>query len=218
VARMRSNAVRGRVTLRTLVNLCALQGISIPQMLLDPQAAASRPLIDLWGGYKALEFPNGRHSSKIQAYRQYISDMLKKCEGRYLPPMAVVLRKMKLNRDLTRELCVECYEAYEAAYQRQGAYGSRVHFNRAFGHAMRTLELENGNPFAPYDARKVARRVAALAKVTSETAKSVTRSAAFSRRALERARVVLLQDTKGPKNSDLSKGSSVNTFSQPWYK
>lgn len=197
VARMRSNAVRGRVTLRTLVNLCALQGITIPQMLLDPQIAASRPLIDLWGDYKALEFPNGRHASKIHAYRRYISEMLKKCGKRYLPPMAVVLRKMKLNRDLAREMCVECYEAYEAAYQRQGAYSSRVHADRAFGHAVRMLEIENGNPFAPYDARKVARRVAAVAKVPLATADAVTRSAVLSRRALERAKVVLLQDTKG---------------------
>ncbi len=214
VARMRSNAIRGRVTLRTLVNLCALQGISIPQILLDPQTAASRPLIDLWAGYKALEFPNGRHASKIQAYRQYISDMLKKCERCYLPPMAVVLRNMKLNRDLARELCVECYEAYESAYQRQGAYSSRVHADRAFGHAVRILELESGNPFAPYDTRKVARRVAALAKVKLVTAKSVTRSAVFSRRALERARAVLLQDTIEGKNSDLSRESSVNTSLQ----
>ena len=214
VARMRSNAVRGRVTLRTLVNLCALQGTSIPNMLLDPRNAASRPLIDLWAGYKALEFPNGRHSSKIQAYRQYINDMLRKCGKRYLPPMAVALRKMKLNRDLAREMCVECYEAYEAAYQRQGAYSSRVHADRAFGHAVHMLEMENGNPFAPSDVRKVARRIAAVAKVPLATANAVTRSAVQSRRALERARVALLNSIKGPENGLGQEVTSVEATSE----
>lgn len=190
VARMRSNAVRGRVTLRTLVNLCALQGITLPEMLLDPQVAASRPLIDPWGDYKALEFPNGRHGSKIEAYRQYMGDMLRRCKGRYLPPMPPVLRRMKLNRDLAREMCVELKEAYEGTYQSQGAYSSRVHADRAFGHAVRNFDGENFNPFAPCDARRLARRVAAQAKVQLATAESVTRAAVHSRRALELARSV----------------------------
>lgn len=194
VARMRSNAVRGRVTLRTLVNLCALQGITLPEMLLDPQAAASRPLIDLWGDYKALEFPNGRHGSKIQAYRQYVDDMLRRCKGRYLPPMTHVLRRMKLNRDLAREMCVEFYEAYEGKYQSQGAYSSRVHADRAFGHAIRILEEDFLNPFSPYDARKLARRVAALAKVQLAIAEGAARAAVHSRRALEGAKASMLDN------------------------
>lgn len=193
IGRIQSNAVRGRVTLRTLVNLCALQGISITEMLLDPQMASSRPLIDLWAGYQALEFPNNSHAAKIAAYGQCIEEMLKQCKGRYLPSMRIVMRRMKLNRDLVRELCVDLYEAYEEAYQKQGAYSTRVHAERAFLRAIEEFEAPSFNPFAPCDTRKVARRVAALSNLTFEHAQSITRSALHTRRALERAKAKLLE-------------------------
>lgn len=103
---------------------------------------------------------------------------------------------MKLNRDLAREMCVELYEAYEGTYQSQGAYSSRVHSDRAFGHAIRILEGENFNPLAPCDVRKLARRVAALAKVQLAKAEAVTRAAVHSRRALELAKVSMLEDSQ----------------------
>jgi hypothetical protein len=196
VARMRSNAIRGRVTLRTLVNLCALQGITIPQMLLDPRSAASRPLIDLWANYQALEFPNGRHASKLLAYQRCTNEMLRMCRGGYLPPMSFVLRQMKLNRDMAREMCVDSYEEYERLYQGQGAYSSRVHKDRAFAHALRMIEAENVNPFAPCDTKKMARRVAIVANVPLAVAGAVTRMAVNSRRALERAKAALLGSTQ----------------------
>lgn len=192
ISRVRSNAVRGRVTLRTLVNLCALQGISMIDMLLDPQAAASRPLIDLWAGYRSLELPNGKHAAKMAAYSQCIDEIMKRCDGLYLPSMKVIMRRMKLNRDLARELCVDAYEAYEEAYQRQGPYSTRVHIERAFLCAMEAFEAPDFNPFGPCDIRKVARRVAVASNFTLKRAQLIARAALYSRRALERAKAKLL--------------------------
>lgn len=192
VSRVQSNAVRGRVTLRTLVNLCALQGISITDMLLDPGAAASRPLIDLWAGYRSLEFPNGNHAAKMAAYRQCVEEIMKRCEGLYLPSMKVIMRRMNLNRDLARELCVDSYEAYEEAYQRQGPYSMRVHLDRAFLYAMEPFEAPGFNPFGPCDIRKAARRLAAASTLSLERARPIARAALYSRRALERAKAKLM--------------------------
>lgn len=201
MARLRSNAIRGRVTLRTLVNLSALQGITIPQMLLDPVTAASRPLIDLWSGYQALEFPSGRHGTKVVAFRQCIREILSKCGERYVPPMKFVLRSMKINRDLAREMCVDVYEDYEAAYQRQGGYQSRLHRDRAFVLALRMIGQNNQSPFAPCDARKVARQAAKAARVSLADAEAATRSAIHSSRALERAKGAMLCSIKDDSSS-----------------
>lgn len=187
-----SNVVRGRITLRTIVNLCALQGISIEEMLLDPKMASSRPLIDLWAGYQSFEFPNGSHGAKIAAYRRYIGRMLAKCKGLYLPSMQIALRRMKLNRDLVRELCVDLYEAYEEAYQKQGAYSSRIHAERAFKHALEEFEAPGFNPFAPCDLRKITRRVAVRSNFTLQKSQLITRSALYCRLAFERAKAELM--------------------------
>lgn len=188
MARLRANAIHGRVTLRTLVNLSALQGITIPQILLDPLAAASRPLIDLWSGYQAPELPSGRHGAKFMAFRQCIREILSNCGERYVPPMKFVLRSMKIDKDLARELCVDIHEDYEAAYQRQGGYQSRLHRDRAFVIALRMIRQSNQSRFAPCDARKVARRAAKAARVSLADAEAATRSAIHSWRALERAK------------------------------
>ena len=38
-------------SIRTLVNACALQAISVREMLLNPEEAAALPLLDLWKTY-----------------------------------------------------------------------------------------------------------------------------------------------------------------------
>lgn len=182
------NAGRSLVTLRTLINLCALQGVSIHEMLLDPVGASSRPLIDLWSGYQSLEFPNGRHAAKITAYRACLEEVMKRCAGLYLPSTQFLMREIKLNRDLARELSVDLYEAYEGAHQSQGSETERIHAERAFRNAMDFFNAPGFNPFVPCDIQKIVRRVALSANVPREQAKSITRAALYSRRALERAK------------------------------
>lgn len=185
--RVSSNAVRGRVTIRTLINLCALQGTTIPEMLTNPVAAASQPLIDLWSGYTSLEFPNGAHSEKIAAFQDCADEIVDRCSGLYIPSMKPLLRRMKLNRDLVCELCVDAYERYEAARIRQVCRGDRIHSERAFLRALEILEVSTFDPFGPCDLRRLARRVARGANVTLEAARPISRAALYTRRAIERA-------------------------------
>jgi hypothetical protein len=192
VAHVRSKVTSSRVTLRTLINLCALQGVSIVETLLDPVAASSRPLIDLWSGFQSLEFPVGRHTAKLMVYRDCLVEVKRGCEGLYLPSMRFLLREIKLNRDLARELSVDIYEIYEEAHRRQGSQNTLLHAERAFRCAMDTFRASGIDFVSPSHIRRVARRVAAIANVPLEQAELITRAALCSQTALERAKAKLL--------------------------
>src|SRR5690606_15392370 len=116
------------------------------------------------------------HEEKMRAYSQCVKEILKQCVGLYLPSMNLIMRRMKLNRDLARELSVDAYESYEAAYQRQGPYSTRTHSDRAFLYAMEVFEAPGFDSFGPCDIRKVARRVAAASSLGRERARQITRA------------------------------------------
>lgn len=188
IGRLQSNLVRGKMTLRTMINLCALQGISVREMLLDPVSASSRPLLDLWHGYRALEYSSGCHDEKIAIYRSCLTEVLKRCRDIYLPSTTFFMRSIGLNRDLARELAPEIYEEYEDAHRRQAKWSKRIEGERAFKVAMLLFSHSSFNPFGPCDTRWAARRIAAAANVSNDLARRVTRAALYSCRALERAK------------------------------
>lgn len=191
IGRVRAKSLQGRVTFRTLIDLSALQSVSISEMLLSPREAAGRPLLDLSVGHKGLDMPNGSHVAKISAFRQCVADMLDRHEEFYLPSMQLLMKRFRLNRDLVRELSVDAYEDYQLAFSQQLPYSQWVHMERAFRLALSELDdLKLGSN----DSCAIAMRVAAASNCSSAQAGLAVRSAIRANDALARAQNELLSN------------------------
>ena len=118
------------------------------------------------------------------------------CSGLYVPSTDFLLRKIKLNRDLARELSIDIYEAYEEAHRKQGSLNDLIHAERAFKCAMRIFTAPGFNAFDSFDApyvQKKARYVSLLANMRGTKVISITASAIFCARALERMKKKMVQ-------------------------
>ncbi len=177
LSRLRSPSVRGKLTVRTLVHLCALQAISVRELLLDPVGASSKPLLDLWTNYSALEYPYDHRLDKVMVYRNCLSTILETCADSYLPSMQFFLPRFALNRDAVRELAPDVYETYEHAYQKQARWDRRTHGVRAFRLALALAEERAGQDLDRHNQTKVVRMIATDAKVPLMLAARVWTSA-----------------------------------------
>lgn len=174
IYRVRKNLMRGRTTIRSIVNLCALQAISASELLLSPKAAASVPLLDLWLSYSTLNLPAGKHAERLAHCAQCLEDILEASqEGHYLPQMKLPLRRFRLNRRLLREMHLDVYEAYHARHEQQGPYSQRVHANRAMEFAVRMLAEEGGLGTSAEATRLAVDRIALACSVSHGLAASV---------------------------------------------
>ncbi len=129
-----------KITLRALLNLCALQGVPLVDMLQAPRSSSSPALINLLENFRAIEIEDRRHRTRVSAYEKCVRTVLDQCAEDYLPSMKFILHALRMNRELARELSVNAYEDYEAAYRAQGAYSSTIHRARAFTLALRLFD------------------------------------------------------------------------------
>jgi hypothetical protein len=78
-------------TIRTLVNLCAMQSISMQEFLNAPLDVAGPNLFDQWAGLNYVPFP-----SALQAHRVYVAirclDDFARTRSAYFPPIKLLLK------------------------------------------------------------------------------------------------------------------------------
>jgi hypothetical protein len=102
--------------------------------------------------------------------------------------MRFLLREIKLNRDLARELSVDLYEAYEQAHRQQGSPNTLTHAERTFRWAMSLVKTSDVHRDSASYIRRVAGQAAAVANVSLQQAERITRAALYSQTALEQAK------------------------------
>jgi hypothetical protein len=183
--------VHMRLSLRTLINLCSLQAISVREMLLDPRGAASAPLLDLWNSFVPLPLSHGFAHKKAHAFATSLRRLLRTYNGPCLPPMQEVLRATRLTCGQARDLRPEIYERYKAAYKSQDKGRKQAHARRALRIAMRLLQARETQRTVPADRCGFVATIADRAKVPMESAREALNAARHVRKILRHARVLL---------------------------
>ena len=182
----RANNFKGRKTsLRSMVNMCSLQAVSVVEMLHDPQAAASKCLLNLWGNYGELPMTSGAHTRKAFAFHVTARVLLRECRGKYLPPAELFLRAINLNEDLARELHPSIYAKYQEAYFAQGTQTQLIHRRRALTAALQVISRCSSH-LRGFGISNLANEVSRESAVTRADALVALTSAIALRRAMRR--------------------------------
>ena len=198
----RHNGVRFRPSIRTMINMCALQGVSVLEMLLSPEGASSAPLLDLWNGYSVLPFGPGPYGSRAGIVAWLLRKVIAKCRGFYLPPMECVLTETGFSRSCMRELNVDLYEHYESLYRAQAGPTMTYRLAEAFCIALGYLSTVDTPRLVHTLFWTLPKRVAPVAHLSSEEAEPACWSAVLylrlARRAKERSENAYLDAMEDP--------------------
>jgi hypothetical protein len=140
-ARFRSQ----KISLRSLINLCALQGVSIRELLGAPLEASRVLSFEGWAGMDYLPIPTARQAQKIYAAKKCLLDFLESGLPTYLPPMGLLLGGFGVQLLAVRDVATEAYDAYQAAYFRQARFRELKQMRRAFICAAKVVAQARGN-------------------------------------------------------------------------
>lgn len=127
-----------RPTLRSLLNMCALQGISVQELLCAPREVSGPMLIEQWPGMSYLPLPSAIQAQAIYAAARYLEDFLAECPP-FIPPINVLLRRFRVQILAVRDVAADTYDAYEKRFLAQGGAVHRARLKRAFLYAQRLL-------------------------------------------------------------------------------
>ncbi len=107
--------------MRTLLNLAALQGVSLLDILLRPQEAASRPLFDNSSEFEGVPFPPAVVPEATHRVQRVASALL--ADGAVLlPPLYLLCRLERVQPDYVRKFHEGTCASYSAAYARQSLW------------------------------------------------------------------------------------------------
>ena len=108
-----------RPSMRSLINLCALQGISMTQLLNAPDESSGPSLFEQYSGLRYLPLPSAFQAQRIYMATRLIEHFFEQRPA-YYPPISQLLRPLNVQRLGVRDAVPELYDAYEARYQSQG--------------------------------------------------------------------------------------------------
>ena len=138
---VRQRSRRRRLSIRTLLNLAALQGVSIRHILLDPDSASTQPLLDTWHRHGYLPLPRSMRADKPQRAAASLEKVLERLTGIYLPPMgAGVLLPFVVVRQVVQEAYPDLCDRYDRLYVDQAPTQLRNKLRSAFGYAVQQIK------------------------------------------------------------------------------
>lgn len=164
-----------KVSIRSLINLCAIQGVSMRELLNAPREASAALRFDEWGGVDYLPLPTARQAQKIYVAQKHLLDFLTPLKPAYLPPMGLLLGGFGVQLLAIRDVATKAYDAYEVRYIRQGSSDKLKEARRAYLCARKIIG-QTGFDEVP-DVSRVAMKVARLAEVSLAVALHVAQSA-----------------------------------------
>lgn len=186
---LRGSARKSRPTLRTMLNIAALQGQSLSQILGDPSAANSAPLLDIWRHYKYLPLPRMMGPDKPQRAALCLSETLTQQSGGYLPPMGTAFfKRFNVLGTVVVEAYPELTAQYEAAYEAQGSKRWRFHLRDAYRVATRHIQAVRKRTGTFPNQQDLVRHVGREYSFRHSTVLPVCRTALFAVRLVERVR------------------------------
>jgi hypothetical protein len=181
-----------RASIRSMVNMCSLQAVSVVEMLRDPIGASSRCLINLWGRFEELPLACGAHARKARAFGYAARTLMRDCGSGELPPADLFLHAIGLNEDLARELHPHVYGSYQTAYRTQGTATQRLHSRRALLVGIEVLRLRGDRQIGCGKPRLVV-EITKKSNVTAEVGRRALESAFALRRVVKRLNQLMSQ-------------------------
>ncbi|MFC5438363.1 TniQ family protein [Rhodanobacter umsongensis] len=181
-----------RVRLHTLINACALQGISVQDLLLNPVESGALSFIERWGEYRPLELPSGHDEENVLVLASFLEALLANQKMFYLPHPRSAMRELKVTRRAVSTVSPDVYGRYMLRYQRQASSGALRRAEQAFLRALNCIKAIRPNPFGPSDGRKARKLVARTLDISVEDAWQMVRCITHWRRAIELAKAKVL--------------------------
>lgn len=181
-----------RVRLHTLINACALQGISVQELLLNPEESGALSFIERWEEYRPLELPSGRDEKGVLVLAGCLEALLATQKKLYLPHPRSAMREINVTRGAVSAVLSDVYDRYMSRYQRQASSGELRRAEQTFLRALNCIKAIRPNPFGPSDGKKARRLVARTLGISVEDAWQVVRCITHWRRVIELAKAKVL--------------------------
>jgi hypothetical protein len=164
-----------RPTLRSLLNVCALQGISAQELLCAPRQVSGPMLFDQWPGMTYLPLPSAVHAQRIYTASRYLRDFIA-LDPPFFPPINILLRDFHIQSRALRDVSADLVEAYDERYVGQRGMCRQPLLRSAFLCAKRVLDRSGGSPTAESFAM-LTRSIVSQTGVTLQDAAKVLESA-----------------------------------------
>ena len=127
------------LTLRVLINLSALHGVSIVDLVTRPNETLGEPLLDLWKGFHWISDPfvGGNDPVKLACW---VARRLLSRHTLYFPSVRDLTKDFNVSPARLRDFNPEVYESYLKAYQGQGGPSARYARGKAFAATRKRLD------------------------------------------------------------------------------
>lgn len=166
-----------RTSIRHLINLCAVQGITVNELLAAPRETSGPLLFDTWSGLHYMPLPSPRQAQKIYVASRCLADFLRARRRQYLPPMHMLLGRFHLQLLAIRDVDPEAYDAYQEAHSTQTHSVTHKRQCAAYTAALEALSASPAHTWP--NAIGTVARVATSASVSSRVAERAIQSAAL---------------------------------------
>ena len=164
------------MAIRSLINLCAIQGVSVKELLAAPRETSGPLLFDKWAGLTYLPLPSARQAQKIYVAGKCLTDFLRQ-KPTYFPPMSVLLGGFGVQLLAIRDIAEDAYDSYEMRYSAQGDQVTQ-RLLRATYQSARSIINESGSKSR--ELNRIVARAVGRAEVTSTMARRTVRSASLA--------------------------------------
>jgi len=184
-----------RPSITGLLNLAALQGVTVLDILLRPKETSANTLFDLRSTFTGVPFPYRASASGIQQMQRTVRALLRK--KRALPNLELLCRRAGISSSTFMLDCWPDYCLYRTVLRSQRrdlAPGVR---NRVFVVALHLLALDRSSPKS-VSMEDASERVAKLSRATPKAVRPVVEAAA----------TILSAESETPDRTD-SEGSAM---------
>lgn len=212
LARLNNPGRGGRIALHTLINACALQGISVRSLLLRPREAACAPLRGGWGGYRPLERGADDDLDRMRIMKICLTGLLSDSSIRPLPHPSHIAREIGafppgklVNRS-------ELYTEYLQRHRLQGSSRYLAKVSSDFASALECMKILRPNPFGSYDVKAARYAVARATGGSLDDARTLVSCVTRCRRIVELAKAEIL----GLTPAEVRAQKKLGSMSEHW--
>ena len=130
-------------SLTALINLSAMLGTSVLDLLERPKEAICEPLLDIWKGFHWLCDPFAKKDDSVRVARWLVKKLLRRGRRWHLPSMRVLTKDIQVAPSRLKAFDPETYGEYLDAYRKQCSPSSRYARGVAFAEARGIIKVTN---------------------------------------------------------------------------
>ena len=182
-----------RVGLDVLINACALQGITVAQLLSSPRESAVLPLIGNPLDYRPLDVGHLSSSRRAKAMESCLQTMLDDDAISYLPHPRLVMREINVSRNLVLANLCEAFRHYMRCHRDQGSPRQIYLKQMAFSYILARANANNRNPFVSADYTRLCRGLWRVVDISKREAREMAACVMRCRKLIELSKAKLLE-------------------------